>query len=303
MGDGPMPMQTHVVPADAPTERLDRYAAGVFEHLPTRSAARKAAKRAELLVDGEVWGSDRYVRPGLILELIPPRRMPSRVFRQPLEVLYEDDAMAVVLKCPGFPVNGNRFRTIENALPFSLGPSEAPDALAWPRCAHRLDAPTGGALVVAKTASALRGINDQFARRLIHKRYRAILVGRLEGEGEVEVPVEERAARTGWRVVGHTRSLRCAWTTTVECHPITGRKHQIRRHMAHLGHPVLGDTRYGIDGWILRGKGLFLWAVEIGLHHPISGEPVTARCGEPSKFGSFRAREARRWRKHHPPEP
>jgi 23S rRNA-/tRNA-specific pseudouridylate synthase len=131
------------------------------------------------------------------------------------------------------------------------------------------------------------------------KEYVALVVGRLDGEGEVTAPIDGRAARTAWVALAQTPALRSGWITTVALRPHTGRTHQLRRHLAGLGHPVLGDRVYGAEGTTLLGKGLFLAAVALTLPHPDTAAQVTARMPVPAKFQSFRAREARRWRRWH----
>ncbi len=299
------PLDRHEVPGTAPRLRLDRYAASVFERLPSTAAARKAIKRGEVLLNGEACETSRFVVPGDTLDLLPDSRNLRPAYEIELEVPWQDEHLAVVVKPPGIPVSGNRHRTLEHALPHNLGPSTAPDALPVPGPVHRLDARTGGLVVVARAAGARAALGRMFQQRQVHKRYRALLLGRLEGEGEVHEPLEGREAITRYRAVHHARSLRTNWLTTVELWPVTGRTHQLRRHAAHLGHPVLGDGVYGIPGQVLKHQGLFLWALQVDLPHPVSGEPLCARIDEPAKFESHRAREQRRWERwtaQHPEE-
>ncbi len=293
----------HVVPADAPRQRLDRYACSVFEQLATVSQARKAARRGDLQLDGAPCESSRFVKPGDRIELLRVGRPPPRPFRLALDVLHDDDWLAVVDKPPGLPVSGNQHRTLENALPGNLTPSVAADALDWPRPVHRLDIRTGGLVVVAKSASARATLGEAFQRRRVHKRYRALAVGRLEGGGRVEEPVEGRAATTRYRALAHGRSLRSGWLTDVELEPATGRTHQLRRHLAHLGCPVLGDDLYGIEGQILRGHGLFLRALALRLPHPESGRELAVALPDPPKFARLLAREQRRWERYFAADP
>jgi RluA family pseudouridine synthase len=222
---------------------------------------------------------------------------------QNLEVVFEDDVMAIVEKPPGIPVNGNRHRTLEHALPPFLAQSLHPDALRIPRPAHRLDGPTGGLVVVAKTASALAGLSEAFHKRTVQKRYEALVVGRLDGSGRVTEPIDGRDADTTWEALERARTFKPDWVTWVSLSPHTGRTHQLRRHMAHLGTPVLGDKQYAREGLLYRGKGLFLWAVSLSLPHPLTGERVEVQIDAPSKYRSFMARSQRRWERHHGPDP
>ncbi len=292
--------ETYVVPDGEQRRRLDVVAFEAFDSYPTRSSSKKACKRGEITLDGLVTEGSRFVEPGQQigrLHLRPPQV--ASMFRQDIEVLYEDDYLAVVFKPPGLRVNGNQHKTLERTLPFNLKPSDQPDAQTARVC-HRLDAKTSGLLAVAKTRRALAGVSLAFMERRVDKRYRAILIGRLEGEGVETGVIEEREARTTWRAVEHTRALKSDWLTTVDLHPRTGRKHQLRVHMARLGHPVLGDAPHGIEGLILRGKGLFLCAVSLGFEHPITGERIDLEVEEPVKFQTWRVREAARWARYHP---
>lgn len=285
-----------VVVSEEAGHRFDRFVWEAFETVPTRAAARKAIRRGEFTLDGERVESGRFVRSGQRVQRHEPES-PWTPLEVDLACAFEDDCLAVVVKPPGFWTNGARARTVERALPFNLRPSDRVDALRRPRPVHRLDAPTGGLLLCAKTSRAMVELGRAFQARVVRKRYRALVVGRMDGEGVVDTPIEGRVARTRWNTVAVTRALHGEWISTVDLWPTTGRTHQLRRHMAGLGHPILGDVIYGIDGLILRGKGLFLWSLEVGFPHPEEGRPVTVAIEEPAKFQGMRAREERRWTK------
>jgi len=294
-GPSPEDPDEHVVPEGQGGERLDRYALTVLPALATVTHAKKAAKRGELLVGGETRPPNYRVLDGDRLSFTGPPRPPPPIWRLDLEVPFEDEHMAVVVKPPGLAVSGNRFRSLEHSLLPHLTPSTERDALSWPRPVHRLDVRTGGLVMVAKTARTRAILGKVLEQREASKRYRALLIGRLEGEGTVERSVGERPSISRYRVVDHHRSLRTDWLTTVDLWPVTGRTHQLRQHARHLGHPVLGDEIYGIEGSILRGAGLFLWSLELKLEHPITGAELQVCIPEPPKFDSHRRREARRW--------
>lgn len=286
--------QEVTVPEDCGAIRIDRFAVENFRAIASRNQARKAIKRDDLLLNGEVVESSRYVNPGDVIRLNkePPSR--HQVFEVNVPVIFEDEHIAVLNKPTGLVVNGNRFRTLQNSLRHNLKNSTQPDVMPLPRPCHRLDASTGGLIVAAKTASGMTQMGQLFEHRKVHKHYRALLAGRLEGEGQVNTPLEGRNALTLYKVVGHNRALKTEWQTTVDLWPHTGRTHQLRIHMAQLGCAVVGDRLYGGDQ-VLKGKGLFLRALGLQFPHPIDGRPLSFSIDEPAKFENQRAREARRW--------
>lgn len=281
--------------------RLDRAACTLLPAFPTRAGARKAARRGELAVDGVISEGARWVEPGAEIVWLEPEASPVPELRVAVPVVYEDECMAVVHKPGGWATSGNLPRTLERALPFTLERSDAPDRLRRPRPVHRLDAPTAGLVVVAKTRGAHAALGWAFQERRVQKRYRAVVVGALSGAHDVRSPIDGRAAHTCIRALDRVPALKGGHLTRVDAWPETGRTHQIRRHLAELGTPVLGDAAYGLPGLVLRRKGLFLFAVELELNHPISGEALHLVLPEPPKVASLFAREARRWaRVHHP---
>lgn len=289
---GPI-IESHVVLDTHCPVRVDRFAADVFRCLPSRAAARKALKRRDLEVDGEHWVSGRYLSPGQTITLRQDSRPTAKPYPRDIVFPYLDEHVAVAIKPPGLPTSGNYWKTLENALAHNLALSTEHDALRVSRPVHRLDVRTGGLIVCARTGTAMTSLSESFQERRVSKRYRAIVVGRLEGEGECTEDVEGRAAHTLWRAVEHTPSLTTDWLTTVECRPVTGRTHQIRRHMQGLGHAILGDDLYG-GRKVLRGKGLYLWSLSVRVPHPVTGDFIEVDIDEPAKFESCRRREAAR---------
>lgn len=284
----------HVVPPDPPAERIDAYAAKIFGVLTSRNQAKKAIKAGQLTRNGERCRSAWFVAEGeeLVLTLSREPRMPP--LKMPLDIIHVDPWLAVVRKPAGIHVRGNHARTVHRALRHNLGIPDCDDALPDPDPVHRLDYRTSGLLLVARTSKIRPKLCKLFEERRIHKRYSAILLGRLEGEGEVHTELGGRSAHTRWRTVSFCRSLHVGWLTEVALEPVTGRTHQLRRHMTELGHPVLGDDLYH-NGKIYRGGGLFLSAVAQHFVHPGTGEELQVQIPAPKKYGSLMQREARRW--------
>lgn len=291
-------VETHIVPPGVEEIRVDHYTRRVFDLFPSLKSIRKAIKRGEIRINGKTCMPNATIQPGQLIELADPELPPPKPFRIQLRVLYDDSWLAIVEKPPGIPVRGNKFRTVENALQCNLEPNEKNDALRWPNPVHRLDTPTGGLLIAAKTSRAQVALGWQLQNREVRKRYRAIVIGRLEGSGSICEPVDGREALTDYRAIRHVPSLKSDWLTLLDLWPRTGRSHQIRRHLSELGFPILGDTLYGIEGKILRSKGLFLWAVEVAFRHPIQQWLLTVRIAEPRKFNTTLEREKRRWERY-----
>ncbi len=291
----------HVVPAGAPRVRFREYACEVFAVFPSRKGVVKAIKRGEFTIDGTLAGTGTWVLPGQVIEHVDPEGSAPKPFALRLRVVFEDEHVAVVVKPAGMVVNGSRFKTIENALPFNLAASSEYDALRRPLPVHRLDSPTCGLLLAAKTARAMVGLGRQFEERSVEKRYRAVVIGRLDGEGLIDAPVDGREAVTMYRAVRHASSLRSGSLTLLDLWPQTGRTHQLRRHLALAGFPILGDAAYGPEGLILRGKGLFLAAVEVSFAHPLTGARLGFAMDDPPKFAGLLEREERRFMKYNGP--
>lgn len=167
--------------------------------------------------------------------------------------------------------------------------NEFPDA----RSVHRLDMGTSGLLVFARGADMHRRLSHLFRERGVKKYYIAVAVGRIEiNQGEVDLPLSSdwpnrprqkvnfaggKCSLTRYRVLAHDAVMN---TSRVELEPVTGRTHQLRVHMAAIGHPILGDTLYGEEAGCIAGR-LLLHSRLLGFAHPLSGEPLTLTCDPP----------------------
>lgn len=288
-----MPTLHAIIPETLAPERVDRVALGLFAALASLSQARKLARKGALRLDGLAVPPMTTALPGQLMEVDLPDPPPPR-FEIPLEILHVDDWLAVVYKPAGLITSGPRLRTLAHALPALLPPSPLPDAMASAHPVHRLDARVQGPVLCARTRGAAMELGRAFQEGRVEKRYRALVVGALQGEGEVELPVESKPSRTRWRSVEVMEAPMTGFLTTVDLWPLTGRRHQLRQHLASLGHPVLGDGRYAGGLPVLRSQGLMLAAVEIGLDHPGTGEELRIEVPEPARFVAFRERARRR---------
>lgn len=293
-----MSQHIHIVPSDAAPVRLSDYGPGIFHGLSTKSAFKKAIKKGKIQINGKPGTTGHIVKSNEEITWQEPDQIPEKLFHIDLNIIFEDDHLAVVNKPAGIVVNGNQFRTLENALPLNLTPSSQQDGLAMPRAIHRLDAPTGGLIIIAKTAHARVHLSRQMEQKEIRKTYHAVVIGETPEKWGSEAPVDEKPASTLFEKVNSVLSLRSGTLTHVKAMPLTGRTHQIRKHLAEGNTPILGDKIYGKDGLIMLGKGLFLCATGIQFQHPHFGESLSFVIKPPEKFGKFMQGEERRWKKY-----
>ena len=287
------------VPAAAAGLRLDRFLAGV-PRVGTRSHAKQLIDAARVCVDGVARKSAHPLRGGerIVIDLPPPEPLAVEPEAVPLDVLYEDDDLLAIDKPAGMvvhPAPGARRGTLVHALAHRLG-ATAPGDPERAGIVHRLDRDTSGVLLVARTREALEGLARQFRERTIEKRYLAVVRGRLgRATGRVDRPIG-RHPRERKRMSVHARRGRPATTTwsvveelagatVVRLRPETGRTHQLRVHLAALGHPIVGDRVYGRarreGGTTVPFPRQALHAEEIRFVHPRTGISLTVRSPLP----------------------
>lgn len=291
-------VEEHIVPEGIPKIRLIDYALEVFELIKSRSSIKKSFRKGEILVDGVNERSGIWVCPGQKITLVENDKYIPKPLEIDLDVVYIDNHIVVINKPAGIEVSGNKYYTITNALVANIPRSTEPDALKWAHTIHRLDMPTSGLLIAARTSLAMIKLAQQLKSHEIEKRYRAIVAGKLPEKGVVDTPIGEQNAKSSFKTISYCRSLTTDWATVVDLFPHTGRTHQLRIHMASLGHPIVGEKQHG-TGPVLKGKGLFLSAVGIKFYHPITSEFIEINIDEPSKYTAFVEREQRRWEKYH----
>ncbi|MFM1876215.1 MAG: hypothetical protein RL266_1952 [Bacteroidota bacterium] len=245
---------------------------------------KKAIDKGWVRIDGKVAATGNHLVGGEKIELIVAETNERPSIDLKLEVLFEDDHLAVIEKPAGIEVSGNKHWTISNALQSNLKPSNEKDALKFAEPIHRLDYPTSGALLIGKTSSSVMALNRLFEYREMEKVYHAVTIGQMELEGTVDSPIDGKASRSTYRVLKTVVSERFGCLNLVELRPLTGRRHQLRKQLSELGHPILGDKDYGSKGLILSGNGLYLHASLLSFVHPITQENLTIHSSLPKKF-------------------
>jgi 23S rRNA pseudouridine1911/1915/1917 synthase len=293
--------RTAVVPEAAAGRRFDAVLADLFPEF-SRSRLSTWIKAGDALLDGQPARPRDPVRGGESVSLnvvldIQTDAAPEDIA---LDVLYEDDAVFVLDKPAGLVVHpgaGNPTGTLVNAL---LHRDPALAALPRAGIVHRLDKDTSGVMVVARTLPAHTALVEQLASRGVHRQYLAVVVGALVSGGTANAPIDRHprdrirmAVRDdGREAITHYRLReRFRAHTALECRLETGRTHQIRVHMAHLKHPIVGDPLYGGPLKLPRGatpalvealrnfKRQALHAETLEFTHPLTGEPI--RCTAP----------------------
>ena len=245
---------------------------------------KKAIDRGLVLLNGEIANTGDFVFGGETVELLEDTLKVRPNIELKLEVIYEDEHLAVINKPAGIEVSGNKKWTLENALSFNLKQSSELDALKFPEPVHRLDYPTSGTILIGKTSTALIKINKIFEERNIEKIYHAVTIGKMEPEGTIELPIDEKASKSAFTVLATIPSERFGFLNLVRLEPHTGRRHQLRKHLSEIDHPILGDRVYGTEGSILCGKGLYLHASSLRFSHPITEKQCFITAPMPKKF-------------------
>ncbi|MCI0708131.1 MAG: RluA family pseudouridine synthase [Ignavibacteriae bacterium] len=248
-----------VVPAKQSRERLDVYLTHQVENA-TRNKVQQAIEAGYVLVNGKRVKPSHPITPGEVIEITfqrPPRRdaVPENIH---LDIVYEDDELLVVNKPAGMvthPAYGNYTGTLVNALLYHTAKLSTPSADLRPGIVHRLDKDTSGLLVVAKTDAAHHTLAKQFAKRTIDREYWAIVWGRFrQRKGTIEASLgrskrdRKKVAVTadGKHAVTEYEVMKAfGFLSLVRLKLKTGRTHQIRAHLVHIGHPVFGDPTYG----------------------------------------------------------
>lgn len=281
-------------------ERIDKCISLLMDSL-SRSFIQKMIKEEKVLVNGAVVkGSYRVKTDDDVMFFLPkavePDIEPENI---PLDILYEDSDVIVVNKPKGMvvhPAAGHYSGTLVNALMYHCGKDlSGINGVMRPGIVHRIDMDTTGSLIVCKNDKAHNCIAEQLKEHSLTRRYRAICHGVIkEEEGTIDKPIGRHPverkkmavnAPNGKRAVTHYKVLqRFEKYTYIECELETGRTHQIRVHLASIGHPILGDSVYTNQKSPFKLQGQTLHAAVLGFIHPTSGNYVETEAELPDYF-------------------
>ena len=281
-------------------KRIDVYIAEYKEEL-SRSRVQKLIENGLVTVNGKAVKSNYKLRKGDILEVEIPDPEPLEIEAEdiPLDIIYEDKDVVIVNKPQGMvvhPAPGHYSETLVNALMYHCKDDlSGINGQMRPGIVHRIDKDTSGVLMIAKSDAAHNSLAQQLAVHSITRKYYAVVCGNIkEDSGTVDKPIgrspkdrkKMAVVQGGRRAVTHYRVLERfgGKYTLIEAQLETGRTHQIRVHMASLGHPLLGDTVYGSEKQPFKLQGQVLHAKVLGFNHPSDGRYVEFESPLPEYF-------------------
>ncbi|HTW49732.1 MAG TPA: RluA family pseudouridine synthase [Acidobacteriaceae bacterium] len=313
--------RTYLVPAEAAGQRLDSWLAAQMDGV-SRERVQLLLGQGKVRLSGQSPRASLRLRGGETVEVLgDPIPLPLKACAEniPLRVVYEDEDLSVIDKPAGMMVHAGAGATEENkagagtlvnALLHRYRTLSSTGGAMRPGIVHRLDKQTSGLIVVARNDAAHLKLAQMFAGRAMKKTYIALVHGHLKQDrGIIDAPIardlvrrtrmttrREDGARTAISHYTVERRINASWGkfTLVRVRIETGRTHQIRVHLASLGHPVVGDTLYGAPGRIKRADGEelklernFLHAAELAFAHPMTGEALQLRADLPRELSEF----------------
>lgn len=290
-----------ILSADIPQERLDAFVARSLPQL-SRAAAQKLIEQGNVTRNGKKAKKNDKLMPGDQIEVTMPEPEDVTILPAPipLDIAYEDEDVLVINKPKGLvvhPAEGHQNDTLVSGLLYAYGREGLSDVNGElrPGIVHRIDKDTSGLLAIAKNNVAHSVLASQLKDHTMARTYEAIVCGSFrEDSGTVDAPIgrhpsdrkkmcvtdrNSKPAVTHWEVVARYRGY-----THIRCQLETGRTHQIRVHMAHIGHPILGDTVYGHKKPELGQNSQVLHAGALCFRHPRDGRPVLVFAPLPEYF-------------------
>lgn len=293
-----MELRKIIADEEAENTRLDVFLSKIFED-KSRSYIQKLIEGSHILVNDKVKKSNYKLNSNDIItvELPEVQELVVEAENIPLDIMYEDEDVVVINKPQGIvvhPAPGNYKGTLVNALLYHCEDLSGINGVARPGIVHRIDKDTSGILVIAKNDKAHNKLSEQLKNHSMTREYIALVEGRIKQEtGVVDKPIGRNPkdrlkmgiVSGGKRAITHYEVLeRYEKNTLIKCILETGRTHQIRLHMSHIGYPIVGDLVYGIKKQKFNLKGQMLHAKKLGFIHPSTGEYMEFESPLPEHF-------------------
>ena len=260
-------------------KRLQEAGVYQFSDLPSRKSWKKAIMENRVLVNGKTGSTSTWVTLGDQLELLPPilHKIAPKFQGEKIEIIFENDDLVIVEKRCGLLTNGIDALTLEKCVRYNLNNN-------YLKTSHRLDKDTHGLVILCKNIHSQNWVGSAFESRQVKKKYTALIQGELLADfitskilidGKKSTSIIRKVGCIDWPLHGRA--------TLVVVEPISGRKHQIRKHLFQIGHPVVGDVLY-LKNDRYKGSGLFLSCSELQLEDPNTKELIYAKVDLPRKF-------------------
>lgn len=291
-------LESHIVHSLQVSTRFESFCRNLFPQLPSNKGVKKAIKKGVIRLNGELVESGRFLKENDSVELWDLEENPPEPFSLNIDIIYEDEDLAIVFKPAGLVTSGNLFRTLENCIQGQVKTSTLKTGLKWPKPVHRLDSPTSGLVIISKSVAAHIELGKMLKEKKIFKQYHAVVQGEWPDFFDyISDPIDGKESISEIEWMKTTKSLRNDHLSLIKLSPVTGRTHQLRIHTSRAGYPIVGDIEYGIKGNILEHKGLFLCATQLKFKHPITQKDLKFSVEVPAKFSTLMERELQRFHK------
>lgn len=288
-------------------ERLDAFLKAELGEAVSRAGIKRLIDQGQILLNDKPAKAHRKIKDSDVIICLtlsdPKEEEEKKIFSPepqdiPLNIVYEDKNLIIVDKPAGMvvhPACGNMDGTLVNAILHHVKKEDlTEEELSRAGLVHRIDKEVSGILVIAKDTESLRFLAKQFEKRTIDRRYQALVKGVIKNDfGLIDLPIgrsrtdrkkmqvrrdNAREARTKYKVLKRYKDI-----THLEIKLMTGRTHQIRVHLSYLGHPILGDTKYGGGSELIKGR-IALHAASLSFTHPVTGEKMTFKSSLPEEM-------------------
>ena len=270
-------------PYDSSKKRLQEAGVGIFDDIQSRKSWKKAINEKRVLVNGKIGTTSTWVKIGYEVELLPDNNSKNNqikdeyILSDKIKLLYEDSEIIIVVKPCGITTSNNTNQSLKYKIFNQLKNNNIHPA-------HRLDKDTHGLVIFYKNKSAAIWLEKEFKKRQIHKTYYALIEGNLEGEKiEIKYKIDGKDSHTIIQKIGTINWPVHKKASFVKITPVSGRKHQIRKHLKSIKHPVVGDVLYN-SGSRYKGQGLFLSCTNLDFQNPVTGESINVEAKLPKKF-------------------